>query len=236
MALDLSTVPTALVERLRDLVANGAVEVPISAVGLRLAGLGGMAEHASVLKTFEAATLLVLLEAVLAERFRGLKRPLELVWTGPDSRTSQARDTAVVVRALFQDAKHSVTVAGFRFDHGSSLLSPLHEAMKERGVQCRIYGDTAEAKELVQRNWPFGPPWPEVYGFVPPPEVFASLHAKCVVVDNHLVLVTSANFTERGQERNVEVGVLADDARLAEALERELLAATSAGHFARVTD
>lgn len=234
MAFDLSTVPTAVLERLRELVAAKTLEPPLTAVGLRLAGLGVLAEHAPALAVFEVQQLMGLIDAVVAERLRGLRRPLELVWTGPDSRTSQARDTAVVVRALFHDAKTAVTIAGFRFDHGSSLLAPLHEAMKGRGVQCRIYGDTAEAKELVQRNWPFGPPWPEVYGFVAPAETYASLHAKCVVVDHHLVLVTSANFTERGQERNVEVGVLADDARLAESLERELQAATSAGHFIAV--
>jgi phosphatidylserine/phosphatidylglycerophosphate/cardiolipin synthase-like enzyme len=32
-----------------------------------------------------------------------------------------------------------------------------------------------------------------------------------VVVDDRKVLVTSANFTDRGQSRTVEVGVLLDD-------------------------
>lgn len=43
-----------------------------------------------------------------------------------------------------------------------------------------------------------GPPW-------------ASLHAKCVVVDDRKTLVTSANFTDRGQARNIEAGVLIED-------------------------
>ena len=34
------------------------------------------------------------------------------------------------------------------------------------------------------------------------------LHAKCVVVDRRLALVTSANFTEAAQTRNIEVGAL----------------------------
>jgi phosphatidylserine/phosphatidylglycerophosphate/cardiolipin synthase-like enzyme len=36
----------------------------------------------------------------------------------------------------------------------------------------------------------------------------ASLHAKCVLVDGTTALVTSANFTEAAQRRNVEVGML----------------------------
>ena len=37
--------------------------------------------------------------------------------------------------------------------------------------------------------------------------VRSSLHAKCVVVDAEHVFVSSANFTEAGQERNIEVGL-----------------------------
>ncbi len=32
------------------------------------------------------------------------------------------------------------------------------------------------------------------------------LHARCVVVDRARAFVSSANFTQRGQERNIEVG------------------------------
>jgi phosphatidylserine/phosphatidylglycerophosphate/cardiolipin synthase-like enzyme len=35
----------------------------------------------------------------------------------------------------------------------------------------------------------------------------ASMHAKCIVVDGNEVLVTSANFTQAAQARNVEVGL-----------------------------
>jgi len=33
-------------------------------------------------------------------------------------------------------------------------------------------------------------------------------HAKCVLVDDEVSFVTSANFTEWAQQRNVEAGVL----------------------------
>jgi phosphatidylserine/phosphatidylglycerophosphate/cardiolipin synthase-like enzyme len=36
----------------------------------------------------------------------------------------------------------------------------------------------------------------------------ASLHAKCVVVDNEQAFVSSANFTEAAQTKNIEVGTL----------------------------
>lgn len=51
--------------------------------------------------------------------------------------------------------------------------------------------------------------------------VFASLHAKCLIADEEHVLITSANFTGRGQDRNIEVGVVIHDKGYAAALERQ---------------
>ena len=48
------------------------------------------------------------------------------------------------------------------------------------------------------------------------------MHAKCIVIDRKTVFVSSANFTEAAQERNLEVGLLIRSATLAERLE---------GHF-----
>ena len=50
----------------------------------------------------------------------------------------------------------------------------------------------------------------------------AVLHAKCVVTDGRWTLLTSANFTEAAQERNIEAGVLVDDPRLAARVTRQL--------------
>jgi phosphatidylserine/phosphatidylglycerophosphate/cardiolipin synthase-like enzyme len=36
----------------------------------------------------------------------------------------------------------------------------------------------------------------------------SALHAKCVVVDSVEVFVSSANFTEAAQQRNLEIGLL----------------------------
>jgi len=53
---------------------------------------------------------------------------------------------------------------------------------------------------------------PEIYydprGLSTNPATRATWHAKCVVVDDELAFVTSANFTEWAHQRNVEAGVL----------------------------
>jgi phosphatidylserine/phosphatidylglycerophosphate/cardiolipin synthase-like enzyme len=50
-----------------------------------------------------------------------------------------------------------------------------------------------------------------------------------VVVDGAKAFVSSANFTQRGQERNIEVGVLIEDASFANYLAGQWLGLIDAG-------
>jgi phosphatidylserine/phosphatidylglycerophosphate/cardiolipin synthase-like enzyme len=218
--VDLSAAATEDLLRLRDALAAHRLTPPVSGLGLRAEGLEALVPLAPQLQL--AQHLVPVLNAVLAER-RARPKPPELVWTGPEARSSAARDTAVVLAGLFAQAQHSILLAGFAFDHSAEVLRPLHTAMA-RGVSCRIYADQSAAEGFIGDHWPFGPPFPDVHSFQPPAGVFASLHAKCVVADNRWVLITSANFTDRGQTRNIDVGVLLEDAKVAAVLETQFVA------------
>jgi phosphatidylserine/phosphatidylglycerophosphate/cardiolipin synthase-like enzyme len=83
----------------------------------------------------------------------------------------------------------------------------------------RAAGDTSSETEIVRRfaqrfkaqDWP-GQQLPKVYydprSLETDPALRASLHAKCVVIDEEIAFVSSANFTEAAHRRNIEVGVL----------------------------
>lgn len=191
------------------------------------------------------------LGAVIAERRRPPATRVSLVWTGPETRASGARDTSVVVREMFEGARRHVLIAGYSFDKGEGVLTPLHAVMRDRGVTVEMFVhlDMAErapidpeaylrtqAEAWRARFWPFGAPVPTLY--VDPraavPKSYASLHAKCVVVDGARALVGSANFTDRGHSRNVEAGVLVEDARFATELVRQFHDAVGVGVFVAV--
>ncbi len=54
-------------------------------------------------------------------------------------------------------------------------------------------------------------------------------HAKCIVVDDRLAFVTSANFTETAHHRNIEVGLLVQSGGVAPALRSQFDALVSNG-------
>lgn len=223
-------------EQLRTLLNRDQLRVPLSRAALQAAGFADKAaEVLDALGSLPGEALRQAVELVIAERDGHLAPELDLVWTGPEPPGAATRDTAVVVGSLFREARSSVLVGGYSFDHGEEILRPLHESMRDRGVRVQLFLDipgrapagtapegyaTQRIDEFLAANWRFGPPLPAIY-YDPrtvDPHRFASLHAKCVVVDQSKTLITSANFTARGQERNIEVGVLVGDTGLAERL------------------
>lgn len=62
----------------------------------------------------------------------------------------------------------------------------------------------------------------------------AVLHAKLVVIDERHTFVTSANFTEAAQLRNVEVGLLVDDRALAQRVTRQFERLIESGGLKRL--
>ena len=158
-----------------------------------------------------------------------------------------ARDTAVVLRALFEGARESVILAGYSFDHAAAVLAPLHASMRDFAVQACFFVNIPQVErapsdekvylagqlgDFMAANWPFGEPFPKLYydkRALDPGPPYCSLHAKCVVVDGARAFVSSANFTQRGQERNIEVGVLIEDPSFASYLAGQWLGLIDAG-------
>ena len=242
----LNGVATGDLVGLLGLVSAGKVRCPVTRVGLSSHNLEHLGPCVGLLEGLDRAGTEAVLRGVLAERELGQGAAVSLVWTGPEGPVSMSRDTAVVVQELFSRAERSVLVAGFSFDHGKEILGTLHEAMGARGVKAALFLNiprievpgTGEEEyvagwvgRFLEKNWPFGDPRPDVY--YDPRTVgygsMASLHAKCVVVDDCRALVTSANFTDRGQSRNIEVGVLVEDEGFARGLATQWWGAVKAG-------
>ncbi len=202
-------------EALLRLIERERIRPPATEAALASHGLEHVFEHLGTLGRLDAVSLQAVLRIAIAERrYRPVPR-VDLVWTGPEALVSTARDTLVVVRELFENAQKSVLIGGYAFDHGKEIFAPLHKVMAERGVETTMFVDSAEG--FLEKNWPFGDPLPAIYcdPRTADLEARSSLHAKCIVVDEARALVTSANFTDRGQTRNIEMGVLVDDPGLA---------------------
>jgi len=179
---------------------------------------------------FTADQIATVLELIRADR---VKRPriddiVQLVTTGPEVNGVANRDTSVVVRDLFANARRTVLVAGYAVHQGQRVFQALADRMLELpDLQVRLFldiqrghGDTTASAALISRfserfrqsQWPAKRPFPSVYfdprSLDPDQQQRACLHAKCVVIDGRDVFVSSANFTEAAHHRNIELGLV----------------------------
>ena len=165
---------------------------------------------------------------------------VELVWSGTEVLAAPSRDTAVVVQELFREARESVLIASYALDTGNQakgLFGTLAGRMDtEPDLRVRLFvnvhrkqrdgiADAVVLREFADTFrhdlWP-GKRLPETFydprSLATEGKTRACLHAKCIVIDDHRALITSANFTEAAHKRNIEAGTVITDSILARAL------------------
>ncbi len=193
------------------------------------------------------AQLAELSDAILAAKQPNADSvPVELVWSGPEATGIVNRDTGVVTRELFGQATSDVVLVGFAVHQGREIFSRLTQRMAELpALRVRLFLDIRRpggparparqtAKEFTAHflatEWP-SVKLPELYfdprSLADESTYRSSLHAKCVVIDRFVSLVTSANFTEAAQQRNIEVGALISSAAFSSQL---------VGHFEKLVE
>ena len=162
----------------------------------------------------------------------------DLVWSGPEVEGLHSRDTRRVYEELVAGAERSLWISSYAFYDGQKAFRTLADAMAEReqlevtlllNIQ-RPWNDTTKAETLVQefaqRFWSDEWPGKRTPNVVYDPRALAIgkpdgvLHAKAVVADERIALITSANLTEAAFDRNIEMGLLTRDRQLAASVSR----------------
>jgi hypothetical protein len=252
-------VSASVLRRLSEVLRDGRVSVPVSTFALDRHAPELPQSAAGVIKRLSAEgiaaqhlAMLIDQAAVAAETRLAAARDIELVWTGLEGNHAHVRDTAVVVEQLFATVERSVLVSTFALHQGARVFEALATRMTERpGLSVRVFlhvgrgeRDTRHESELlrefaarVARQWPWTPK-PEVYydprSLAIDADTRANWHAKCVVVDDERAFVTSANFTEWAQHRNVEAGVLVHNAAFARQVRQQFDSLVSSAQVRRI--
>ncbi|MGI8751544.1 MAG: DISARM system phospholipase D-like protein DrmC [Acidimicrobiales bacterium] len=147
---------------------------------------------------------------------KALRRDLSPVWTMPGNEATIGHLTSEFHR-LVQAARQSVTCATYNFEPTSQMWIVLREAAEQPGVVVTVYvdgekADAVKVKAQLQRA--------TVYrSAVLPNGKQVVSHAKFVILDHAMLLLTSANFSFSAENRNVEFGLRVEDPALAELVE-----------------
>lgn len=186
---------------------------------LRSVGAARRAEVAKLLRAAEIGHAEVERSVSVLRAIAGAKvvhRDLTPVWTMPGHEAKIGHLTGEFHR-LVGAARQSITCATYNFETTSQMWTVLKEASEQPGIVVRVYvdGATADARKVKAQ--------------LPRAIVYQSAelawgkrvvsHAKFVVIDHEVLLLTSANFSFNAENRNVEFGLLVRDSALAESVE-----------------
>lgn len=147
---------------------------------------------------------------------KAVRHDLTPVWTMPGNEATVGHLTSEFHR-LVQAARQSVTCATYNFEPTSQMWKVLKGAAEQPGVVVTVYvdGDKADASRVKARL-----PGATVYrSAVLSDGKHVVSHAKFVIIDHALLLLTSANFSFSAEKRNIEFGLRIHDPALAESVE-----------------
>lgn len=151
---------------------------------------------------------------------KSLNRDLTPVWTMPGNEAKIGHLTGEFHR-LVRSARQSVVCATYNFEQTSQMWKVLKEASEQPGVVVTVYvdGDKADAVKVKGQL-----PRATVYQSAELPSGKRVVsHAKFVVIDHEVLLITSANFSFSAEARNVEFGLLVRESAVAESVESTMV-------------
>ena len=123
-----------------------------------------------------------------------------------DLRASRCLDMRVSIKELIRSAQHELIIAAFRLD-SEELISLIIE-QASAGVIVKIHLDHGQIEDnhipqmaynRLINNGIEVELWEEDWRH--------SLHAKVLIADGKRAIIGSANLTDRGMDRNIELGV-----------------------------
>ncbi len=153
--------------------------------------------------------------------------------------------TTEKLAALVNNAQHSIVIQSPYLVMSDQAISLFNQALK-RGVNVKINTNSLASTDNIQAFSGYRNQRDKlikmgikIYEFKPAPAIAKSLlrtninnpssppifaiHAKTMVVDNKTVYIGTFNFDPRSQNLNTEVGVIAQDTVLANAVEQSIL-------------
>ena len=145
---------------------------------------------------------------------------VDLVATLPSHYKTQALPTISVISDLINSAMQIIIITGYSIsDYAEDLLLKIIDKSRS-GVMVKIFVNRFEPSEspIINKLDLYKGRYLEIYKYVDREDDMAALHAKTISVDDSKSLITSANLSFHGLEKNIELGCLIDSSDYAKKL------------------
>jgi cardiolipin synthase A/B len=138
---------------------------------------------------------------------------VEVAWTYPGRARPGLRTTGGVAREIIESSRLNLLVVGYSVTVDPALTGLAAQTIAaiaqgaERGVVVTAVLHRDANRQALLQAWRPGVPQPTLFTWPALDDEKSAVHAKLVVADRRDALVTSANLTYHGFERNLEMGL-----------------------------
>jgi cardiolipin synthase A/B len=151
--------------------------------------------------------------AALQREVEARQPRVEVAWTFPGTVRPGLRTTGGVARDVISAARSSLLIVGYSVTVDPALAGLAAQTVTavadaaNRGVVVTAVLHRAANREALIASWRVGVSLPRVFTWPEADDPMAAVHAKVLIADRADALVTSANLTYHGFERNLEMGI-----------------------------
>ena len=145
---------------------------------------------------------------------------VDLVATLPSHYKTQVLPTISVISDLIDSSKTIILMTGYSIsDYAEDILEKLIEKSRS-GVMVKIFVNKFDPNEssIFNKLDLYKGRYLEIYKHIDSDDDMAALHAKTICVDDCKSLITSANLSFHGLEKNIELGCVIDSVQYAKKL------------------
>ncbi len=145
---------------------------------------------------------------------------VELVATLPSHYKTQALPTISVISELVESAKTIIMITGYSIsDYAEDLLMKIIEKSRS-GIMVKIFVNRFDPNDspIINKLDMYRGRYLEIYKYDERKDDMAALHAKTISIDDFKSLITSANLSFHGLEKNIELGCLIESSDYAKKL------------------
>lgn len=154
------------------------------------------------------------------------RNEIEVAWTYAGDSRPGLRTTAGVSKEIVEGSRDTLLVVGYSIG-GDRSDRPLASqtmaaiaAAAERGVEMTVVLHREANRDAFLRWWRAGVRVPAVFTWPVSDDEKAAVHAKLLIADRRDGLITSANLTFHGFEKNLEMGLRVTGSACAEIHDR----------------
>ena len=154
--------------------------------------------------------LVDLLDTIIHTYNFKLTEKVELVATLPTNYKVQALPTISAIDDLISNSQRLIIMTGYSIsDYAEEILSKIIDKSRS-GVMVKIFVNDFKPSEslLINKLDLFKGRYLEIYKYSEKDDEMAALHAKTISIDDSRTLITSANLSFHGLEKNIELGCL----------------------------